>query len=203
MTVYLIIAILLIVTAILLFAPAALDFSFVWNEEVRRTSISFRYLFIKKNLDKQKSEKPKTKSKHKYTLDDAKNGVKRAYDLFNVIKSDLAKLLKYSKSKLIIIKTLDVNADFDTQDPMKTGILTGGINGGAYTLMSFIDHHMNLKKWSIKITPLFENRDFFDIRVEGIIEIKIAHIIVILLKSVPMLLNIRKFLKNNKKDERK
>lgn len=210
MAVYLIIAVVLIVFAILLSAPASIDFSFVWNEEIKRTSIKFRYLFIKKNLNGKKPEKNKVeknkaekKKKSKYTLDDVRDGVGQAITVFKEIKADIKKLLGYAKNRLVVIRSLDVNADFDTKNPMNTGILTGGINGGAYTAMSFIDRNMNLKKWSIRITPLFENRDYFDVSIEGIIEIKTAHIIVILLKSVPMLLKVRKLFKIYNKDERK
>jgi len=203
-----IIAVVLVVIAILLTAPSLLEFSFKWDENERKFSLKLRYLFFKKILfpsSKKKKTKPKKEKKQKkeiekkkYTLSDVKSYVKKLRYLYSEIKDDIIKLLKYAKSHAVTIKKLETDIKFDTENPMNTGILTGSSNGMIYNIYSLLDRQVGIDDMSVSIVPLFENRNYFDIRLSGIIKIRNAHIIVIIIRVIPILLKLRKALKNNK-----
>ncbi len=198
MAIYLII---IAVVAVLLYVPSLLEFSFVWNETEKKVTLRFRYLFYKKNIipsnsdKKEKIKKKEKKKKKKYTFEEVKTTAKRFIKIFDAIKSDIAKILYYAKKHAVKIDKLNTDIKFDNSDPMKTGIMTGTINGVIYNLIAFLDRNITLKEWKVSAVGQFKNRDFFDIRIDGIIRIKNAHIIVILARIVPIFLRIRKLLK--------
>ena len=205
MTAFIIIAVILIFVSILLTAPSLVEFSFKWDENERKFSLKLKYLFFKKMLfphsDKEKAKPKKEKKqkkeieKKKYTLSDVRSYVKKLHHLYSEVKDDVIKLLKYAKTNAVTIKKLDTNIKFDTDNPMNTGILTGSSNGMIYNIYSLLDRQVGIDDMSVSIVPLFENRNYFDIRLSGIIKIRNAHIIVIIIRLIPILLKLRKTLK--------
>lgn len=198
MTVLIIVIAIILVFAILLFVPSVLEYSFKWNENEKKTVIVFRYLFIKivlmpKNKKNKKYKKAeKTKEKKKYKFDDVKNSVKKYYKIVKTVKDDILKILSYAKDKLIILKKIDIALKFDFEDPMKTGIHTGTINGAVYNVLGIVDNFVGIDNFRVDIVPLFENRDYFDIDISGIVKIKNVHIMVILIKLIKVYYKVKK-----------
>lgn len=198
MAALLIIIAIILVLAILLFVPSVLEYSFKWNENEKKTVIVFRYLFIKivlmpKSQKAKKSKKAeKTKEKKDYKLDDVKNSVKKYYKIIKTVKADIFKILSYAKDRLIILKKIDISLKFDFEDPMKTGIHTGTINGAVYNILGILDNFIGIQNFKVDIVPLFENRDYFDIDISGIVKIKNVHIMVILIKLIKVYYKVKK-----------
>ena len=198
MAALLIIIAIILVLAILLFVPSVLEYSFTWNENEKKTVIVFRYLFIKivlmpKSQKAKKSKKAeKTKEKKYYKLDDVKNSVKKYYKIIKTVKADIFKILSYAKDRLIILKKIDISLKFDFEDPMKTGIHTGTINGAVYNTLGILDNFIGIQNFKVDIVPLFENRDYFDIDISGIVKIKNVHIMVILIKLIKVYYKVKK-----------
>ena len=198
MTALIIVIAILLVFTILLFVPSVLEYSFKWNEDEKKTVIVFRYLFIKIVLG-QKNKKEKTvkknkkvKEKKKYKFEDVKVSVKKYYKIAKTIKSDIFKILSYAKERLIILKKIDISLKFDFEDPMKTGIYTGTINGAVYNVLGILDNSIGIQNFKVDIVPLFENRDYFDIDISGIVKIKNVHIMVILIKLIKVYYKVKK-----------
>lgn len=198
MAALLIIIAIILVLAILLFVPSVLEYSFMWNENEKKTVIVFRYLFIKivlmpKSQKAKKSKKAeKTKEKKDYKLDDVKNSVKKYYKIIKTVKGDIFKVLSYAKDRLIILKKIDISLKFDFEAPMKTGIHTGTINGAVYNILGILDNFIGIRNFKVDIVPLFENRDYFDIDISGIVKIKNVHIMVILIKLIKVYYKVKK-----------
>ena len=206
MTVLIVILIFFAVLTGLLLIPSELMFSFVWNECERRTELKFKYLFLKiilmpkeekkgKKKKKEKKENDNNKEKKKYTFDDVKEKCTNIKDIYFEIKDDAANILAYVGKHAVSIKNLDINVRFDFDDPMKTGIYTGIINGSVYNVIGLIDRAVSVEKMKVNIIPLFNNRNFFDISVNGIVKIKNVHIMFILIKTLKIMFKLKKIKK--------
>ncbi len=201
MTVLIVITAVLAAVIVLLLIPSELLFSFIWNEYERKTELKFKYLFIKITLlpndDNNKNKKKKKKNtnnkeKKKYTFNDVKRQYKNFKTYFNVVKDDIVKILSYAKKHAVTVKNTDINIKFDFEDPMDTGIYVGVINGIVYNIIGILDRTISVEKMKIDIVPLFENRDYFDISVNGIVRIKNVHIMYILIKAFKIALKLKK-----------
>ena len=201
MTVLIVITAVLAAVIVLLLIPSELLFSFIWNEYERKTELKFKYLFIKITLlpndDNNKNKKKKKKNtnnkeKKKYTFNDVKRQYKNFKTYFNVVKDDIVKILSYAKKHAVTVKNTDINIKFDFEDPMDTGIYVGVINGIVYNIIGILDRTISVEKMKIDIVPLFENRDYFDISVNGIVRIKNVHIMYILIKAFKIALKKKK-----------
>lgn len=206
MTVLIVILIVLAVLTGLLLIPSELMFSFVWNEYERKTELKFKYLFLKiilipkeekrdKKKKKEKKENNNNKEKKKYTFDDVKEKCKNIKDIYFEIKDDAANILAYAGKHAVSVKNIDINVRFDFDDPMKTGIYTGVINGSVYNVIGLIDRAVSVEKMRVNIIPLFNNGNFFDISVNGIVKIKNVHIMFILIKTLKIMFKLKKLKK--------
>ena len=195
MAVFWIILSLLLLLTVLMFIPSLLSISFVWNENERKLKVEFKYLFFKIVLTPRKKKVKKTKEKtndKKYTLDDVRKFYKTSKEIYSLIKEDVFKILEYAKDHAVKISRIDLDAQFDIEDSMKTGIVTGVINGTVYNAIGVLDNLFSVDDFNVKILPLFNNTNFFDIKAYGIVNIKNVHIMVIIFKILKVFLKIKK-----------
>ena len=107
--------------------------------------------------------------------------------------------MEYAKQHAVTVKSIDLDMEFDTEDPMRTGILTGTINGGVYNVLAILDNTVGVNDWNIDIRPLFQNQEQLKINFCGIVKIKNVHIIIIVSKILKLYLKIRKIKKAEEK----
>lgn len=201
---------------LLLLIPSYVDISFKMDEFEKKTAVTFRYLFIrlrlapgkghkegKKNRKKQKDVSAGAgEKKKKFSAKDTWEKTKNGYGLFKEVKSDVSGILLYAKKHLVKIDLIGLDIVFDRDDPMDTGIMTGALNGGIYNILALLDNSIGVLEKNIKITPLFQNKDYISADTRCIVRIKNVHIIVILIKLIPVLIKIKRSVKNNKEDNK-
>lgn len=199
MTVLIVIAVIIMVLILLLFIPSELLCTFIWNEYERKTEIKFKYLFFKKVFFPIKSKKKSKENKYnkkKYTFNDVKTKYFEFKSYYKEIKDDVIGILNYARKHAVTIKETDVFVKFDCDDPMNTGINVGIINGVVYNILGFIDRTVSINKMKVNIIPLFENRNYFDISVNGIVKIKNVHIMYMLIRAIKIAFKIKKSVQN-------
>ena len=195
MNVVLIILVVLAIIAVLLFVPITLEYTFSYDGNMK-SSFLLRFLFFKNELyekrkqepqEKEKEKKPKEKKKISQIIEE----VKYYKRLFTYFKKDLSYILRYAKDNMVKIKSMNFDISFAGKDPMQTGIYTGIVNGAVYNGLSVIDNFVGVEKWSVNVTPDFNSSAFVDAKFHCILNTKLVHIIVILIKFLKIYLKYR------------
>lgn len=207
MTVFYIIIAILVIILLLLFIPSKVRYSFEMDKNYRHQSLVFSYLFIKipliprkdVNKKKKKSKKVEEEKKEKFSVQKKIDEIKGIVALLKSVKDDVFVILEYAKQHAVTVKSIDFDMEFDTEDPMRTGILTGTINGGVYNVLAILDNTVGINDWNIDIRPLFQNQELLKINFCGIVKIKNVHIIIIVSKILKLYLKIRKIKKAEEK----
>ena len=193
LAVYIIAGILLLLLIISLI-PADAVFTFAYEDKVNGLEFFIKYLFIKIKVlpPKPKKEKvgpdenkkkDKNESKQKKTVKSKAASVKKLYRLIKALSADIQKLITQLISKTFRIKSFILETRIGTEDPMYTGLAVGAANGFIYNLLGMIDRNMKLDKFSVTITPEWENQIF-----EGGVYVKIRTSIFNILRLAFMLI---------------
>ena len=160
-----------------------------------KSSFVLRYLFYQKSFSKKKiksktvkkEKKPKPKKSISQIIDEVKY-YKRVIVYF---KRDIFLILKYVKDKTIKIKNLSFDIKFAGKDPMQTGIYTGVVNGAVYNAVAIVDNTAGVDEWSVNVSPDFYAPAFINAKVHCILNTKLVHIIVILIKLLAMFIKYK------------
>ena len=178
---YLIILIVLALIALLLFVPITFEYTLFYDGNFK-SKFLIRFLFYKNDLSKKTVKEKKKPKKEKKKISEIIEDVKYYKKLYGVVKSDIANILKFAKEKAIKIKRVGIDISFAGKDAMQTGIYTGVLNGAVYNAVSVVQNSVGMEEWSVNIEPDFHKDAFVDTKIHCILNTKIAHIIVVLIK---------------------
>ena len=168
------------------------------NELDGSFSVWIKYLFIKKCLTSpKKNEKPEKEKEDGGTIAEYKGKIKDILYIFGKIKSDIADILSFCAEKVISFKELDLSVVFGLDDPMDTGIVNGLLYGAVYDILGFVHNRSNIEKCSADISPDFENK-CFSVKLRCILRLKNVHITFMIVKTVKLLIKIKKLAKERK-----
>ena len=189
----LVILVILTILAVLFYMPITLEYALFYDGNIK-SSFVLRFLFYKKQLtDKSKNKKKKEKKpKKKKSISQIIEDVKYYKRLFKYFKRDISLILKYAKEKTVKIKKVSFDVGFAGKDAMQTGIYTGVVNGGVYNLLGILERTVGVEDWSVNVTPDFHSNAFINTKIHCILNTKLAHIIVILIKILAIYLKYRK-----------
>ncbi len=132
----------------------------------------------KKNKNK-KDEKNKDNSdsdKRKKTLD----GINDIFALVGRVKQTYVKSRPFVR-KRFVIKKLAVHIEYSMADAALTGITAGALWSLMYQTFGLLSTIASAPKPDFEVTPVYEERFFFDTEAECILKLRIANIIGILL----------------------
>ena len=189
----LIILVMLAILLVLFFVPISVEYALSYDGNIK-SSFVLRFLFYKKQLtDKSKNKKTKEKKpKEKKSISQIIEDVKYYKRLFKYFKKDISLILKYAKEKTVKFKKVSFDVGFAGKDAMQTGIYTGIVNGGVYNMLALLDNTVGVEDWSVNVTPDFYSDAFINAKIHCILNTKLAHIIVILIKILGIYLKYRK-----------
>lgn len=142
------------------------------NLKIRFQNGLLRYTLRQK--EKEKKEEP---TKDKITKD-----VEEKKKKLSDKTSFLWTLLREMRYRVEVVK-MKIRVDFGTGDPADTGILYGVIWAAIGNLYQLFNRYLVFDFPDTKINPDFENK-IFKTEFEGIIRVKLVHIIIALLKSI-------------------
>ena len=177
---------LLVLLIIILFAPVKLQ---VIKEN--KTQISVKYLFFKIPVEPNKKQKPPKDSQTKRKPQKKKIGFVDNIKKILALKEDISAFIDYVSSRCIKIEDLQFCLDFGTGNAATTGILNGTINGFVYALVGIIHQNTLLKKWTVNITPYYEEVKFSYL-IKCILTTRPIHIIGIGAKGLKLYLKYKK-----------
>ena len=175
MKIFLIILILfLLFVLFLLFNKSQIVFSYdgeVFKLKIKNGFLSKSFSFSKKD---KKEDNKKIKS---IEPEEKIEGYKSNY---NKYKSVIKTFMKLTRNK-IEIRSLNLNLDYGCSDAAKTGFLYGVLWGFVSAIHNTLNLYFNSDYPVVNITPDFQNKKF-EIKVSGILRVRLAHIINALIK---------------------
>lgn len=189
----LIMLVILAIITVLLFVPITFEYAFSYDGNMK-SSFILRFLFYRNDFSKKRKQKPQKKEKkpkEKKKISQIIEEVKYYKRLFVYFKRDLFLILEYAKRKMVKISKLSFDISFAGKDPMRTGIYTGIVNGAAYNTVSVIENSVGVENWSVNVAPDFNSSAFVDAKFHCILNTKLVHIIVILIKFLVIYLKYR------------
>lgn len=140
---------------LILVIPIKAVISFAINSDENEMTI--RYLFFKLNIYPAKP-KQETEEQGESAKKDKSGFAGSVWVSRSEIKWGLSKLLCYIIKHAIIIKELNISARFGFDNPMNTGLAAGAANAAVYNVIGLLDRHARLKKWSVELTPYFDEQ---------------------------------------------
>lgn len=155
--------IVLAVIGLVIFIPVTAVISFAVNSD--KNEIIIRYLFFKRIIypaepkeEKEDEKEPeaeeeKPKQKRKVSVKDYISLVRASW---NEIRWGISKLLYYIIKHAVIIKELNISAEFGLEDAMKTGLAAGAVNAFAHNVIGLLDNKARLKRWNADLKPNFD-----------------------------------------------
>ncbi len=168
---------------LILFIPIRLKISYIKNE----FDITIKIGFIKFKIPKKKAKKKKDDKKTEDT--EAKKDKPKKDDGIGAFIKFFAALQGFYDSsdrikKTIVIERLELTSSFGTEDAAFTGMAVGLAYAEVYKLIGFLSVIFTVKTPKIEISPIFEDRNVFNIECKSIIKTKLAHIIFTALKFI-------------------
>lgn len=157
MTGFYIAMIIIAIIGLIILLPITAVISFSVNSD--ENEITIRYLFLKLKIlpAGEKKDKPKPKEDEEKPKKDNKGIVSTVWVSRSEIKWGVSKLLYYVIHNAIIVKELNISAQFGFDNPMNTGLASGALNAVVYNIVGLLDRHARLKKWSVDLKPDFDN----------------------------------------------
>ena len=76
------------------------------------------------------------------------------------LSDDIKDFAHFFSKRCIVVDNIRLNLAFGTGDAAQTGIATGILNTVAYGTLAVIHQNVRLKKWSVEITPDFQEEKF-------------------------------------------
>lgn len=149
--------IIIAIIGLIILLPITAVISFSVNSD--ENEITIRYLFLKLKIlpAGEKKDKPKKDKKEEKPKKDSKGFVSSVWVSRSEIKWGVSKLLYYVIHNAIIVKELNISAQFGFDNPMNTGLASGALNAVVYNIIGLLDRHARLKKWSVDLKPDFDN----------------------------------------------
>lgn len=151
---------------LILLIPVDCIIDFSYNKDKNRGYIILSYAFLKikilpteKKIEKaaKDTEEEAEKEVPKKDRQSVEGTVKFAEEVYAELKDDIKNLISHFFKKTLRVKELNISSKFGTGDAMYTGIITGGLNGFVYNVISAVDRHMQLDKWNVSLEPDFDN----------------------------------------------
>ena len=170
-----IVLLILIFTGFLLFAKTSVYISYT-DEKL---SIKFRNGILRYTLNPNPKKEKKPREVNRENI--AKEVDKKKKRLTDN-KTFLWTLLREMRFRVKVVKT-KIQVDFGTGDPADTGILYGIIWAAVGNIYQVFNQYIIFDFPETEINPDFENK-IFKTRFEGIIRVRLVHIITALAKSI-------------------
>ncbi len=175
--------------------------------QVTEMNLSFKGLvpFLSFNFQLTRSKNKSRKSKkvishrrydYKAVISVLKETCRIIRRFFNVAKYTMG-LIKVSK--------IDINMRFGYENPALTGIVAGQVWGIIFFVLSLISNYLNFKDASIKVNviPTFLQRDTIEFYCEGIITLRVVHIIIASLLLITAYFSVKRKSTNKSKGAKK
>lgn len=197
-------ALFLIIITLILYIPLRLEI--IYDSEPGKNQAKIKYMFFtfylypkksKKNHTKdkdkneEKNKKDERKNKEEISFDKEKKRIENYITVFNKIKGDTVKILRYAAQRAVVFEKIGVKIHFGFDDAMHTGIFTGILNGFVYSVLAVIHQNSTLKDMDVAILPNFEET-CFDSHCECILHIRNVHIIIIAFNVLKIYKKIQK-----------
>lgn len=191
---YIILGIFLVI-AILLFIPVKLFLRLnMDNAQVR-----IEYAFYKRILYPKSEEEIESESSNKAQNEETSPNKEKFIQLIKTEHKSILQLLKIETEYIlkhgVVINDLNISGQIGTGDPMYTGIVWGGVSAVIYNAAAALYRYGKLKNKDINISPNFEEMTFC----AGVyiqIRTNIWHMIVMVVKALPIGIKIYKKYKN-------
>lgn len=187
---------------LIILLPITAEMSFALNSD--ENEITVRYLFLKFGIlpSKQKKEKDSKESDEDKPKKDKKDYINTVRLSWSEMRWGISKLLYYVIHNAITVKELNISAQFGFNNPMHTGLATGGANAFVYNVIGLLDRHARLKKWNVDLQPDFDN-PCLKAGVYCRLRTRIAHILPLAVILLRTFIKVKKKIKNNggKKNE--
>lgn len=156
---------------ILLYIPIRLKVSYIKNS----FDILFEFGFVKVKIPRKKKKKDNKE-------DDKTEDKKTKKDSFGAFTKFFCALQGFYNAsaairKSIYVEKLELKSSFGTEDAAFTGMAVGLAYAEIYKLIGFLSVIFTVRMPEIEITPIFEDRNVFNIEYISIIKTKLAHII--------------------------
>ncbi len=182
--------------ALWLLTPIKLELEYIRNESENKTCVLVRYIFLKfcfpkKENDTHTDKSVKERETKPTSFDTKKERLTKYINIFETVKPDAARLLKYITSRAAVFEKIEFASEYGFDNAMHTGIFSGLLNGFVYSVLGFIHHNSTLRGMAVKITPIFD-KPCFNIRAKCILHVKTAHIIIIAVNVLKILRKIKK-----------
>lgn len=149
-----------------------------------KLKIIFRTLFFKYTLDDDRLRNFRNK-KNKYTVKESENSemtaetflgkIEKAKRQYNDIKDIIEAVLDYADGK-VEFSDIYIRSRFGTGDAAHTGMICGAIWTLIGNIYAFLCRFLNIEFPEVDLLPAF-NEKVFEIEGEGIIRIRLVHII--------------------------
>lgn len=158
-----ILIIVLAVFALILLIPVRVDIFLNMDEQ----KVTLRYAFFRFVLYPRQEQK---KNKNKGISDEKVSRSGKNFDIYivleilkeskNDIKAVIVKSARYFARHGVKIREMNFSAKFGTGDPAYTGVLCGAAYTTVYNAVGYLDRHTRLVKWSVDMSPDFDNACF-------------------------------------------
>lgn len=107
--------------------------------------------------------------------------------------------------RLVKVSKIDINARFGCENPALTGILAGQVWGIIFFALSLISNYLNFKDANIKVNviPTFLQKETIEFYSEGIITLRVVHIIIASLLLITAYFSVKRKSTNKSKGAKK
>ena len=171
---FIILLLFLLLVCLLIFNKSEIIFSYdgeAFKLKIKNAFLSKKLYFSKK--DKKSADKKMESSEPEEKVE----GYKAKYKEY---KSVIKTFMKLTRNK-IEIKNLELCLNYGCSDAAKTGILYGVLWGALSAVHNALNLYFNSDYPKVNITPDFQNKKF-EIKVYGILRVRLVHIINAILK---------------------
>lgn len=149
------------------------------NLKIRFQSGLLRYTWNQAKKSQKKQKKPEKEEPSKENIEKEVNQKKQK---LSDKTSFLWKMLGGMRYKIEVVK-VKIKIDYGTGDPADTGILYGVIWATIGNLYQLFNQYLVFDFPTVELNPDFENK-VFKTEFEGIIKVRLVHIISALLKNI-------------------
>lgn len=174
---WIILAILLLIILFVLFTLFSKTRVYI-TYKADKLKIKFRNGLLSYTLNRKEKEEKKEEPTKEGITKEVEKKKKKLSDTSSI----LWKILKELRYRIEVVK-VKLSVDYGTGDPADTGILYGVIWAAIGNLYQLFNQYLVFDFPEVSLNPDFENK-IFKTEFEGIIKVRLVHIIIALLKSV-------------------
>lgn len=202
MTAVYIILIIAAVIMLLSLIPINVIADFAYNSD--NNTLYLKFLFIRIKLypavEKAVSDYEKEPEKEDREAADIVQTLKKARNVYSVLKKDIRQLVNYILTRALSVKSLNISAVLGTGDPMYTGILYGAVNAAVYGALGAADAKMKIKKYHVDIKSDFDNARLAA-GIYAVIYTRLVHLYYAAAKAIIIFMKIKKTLREVEEHE--